>query len=392
MKNLKLKKWFTLIEIVTATTLFFLILVNLIAIYNRMLDLKTTIQVKQSLVQNAYTIMERMQWLIKDYTIDYEEYFNRRTVGCDDALPSTYSRNVQSGSANGHCDLFTQYGNSNSFLTNTSDRGLYYCSSTGNNQTDPKTVIVNTNLTSQEGCRSPAAGSWFQSYGQYALQFLDALQDVDFAPGPVGDNDDLELWDGPDSFTQDQTWWVQELYLISKDHKKRILIRRSLIESWDRNWDGIIGNVATDNLFTLQILKLTSFDAGTQHNFDPNSSSGVFDWAIDTRACDLSQGFICNGTGVGPVFSGYKLPSDADDGRAPLFGSDLTISDRYIQIEPTKDSSLAYKNNAAQINPTIKLVVTFQPYWRARGKRLTRGWLDQQQLTLQTTFAIKTHY
>jgi len=61
--------------------------------------------------------------------------------------------------------------------------------------------------------------------------------------------------------------------------------------------------VASDNLYTLQILKLRGFDAGTHHDFDPTDSSGVYDGNIDTRACDYAQGFICHGSGVGPLYS-----------------------------------------------------------------------------------------
>ncbi|MEI6672857.1 MAG: hypothetical protein WCL02_06075 [bacterium] len=66
-----------------------------------------------------------------------------------------------------------------------------------------------------------------------------------------------------------------------------------MIESGDWNNNGITGDTDSEKLYTLQILKLKGFDAGSNHNFDINTSSGVYDGKIDTRACDYAQGFIC---------------------------------------------------------------------------------------------------
>ena len=66
---------------------------------------------------------------------------------------------------------------------------------------------------------------------------------------------------------------VQELYLISQDGASRILIRRALLESGDRNNDGTTGNVDGELLYTLQILKLRGFDAGNNHDFDITNAS-----------------------------------------------------------------------------------------------------------------------
>jgi hypothetical protein len=70
----------------------------------------------------------------------------------------------------------------------------------------------------------------------------------------VGDDDDKDLGKGPDALLS--STGVQELYLISPDQTSRVYIRRVLVESGDRNRDGLTGNVDTDNLYTLQVLKL----------------------------------------------------------------------------------------------------------------------------------------
>jgi len=81
---------------------------------------------------------------------------------------------------------------------------------------------------------------------------------------------------------------VQELYLISQDGTRRIFLRRTLLDSGDRNGDGIISG-DTEYFYTIEMLKLRGFDAGSDHNFNTSSSSGVYDGKIDTRACDYAQ-------------------------------------------------------------------------------------------------------
>lgn len=74
------KKGFTLLEVIIAITCFFLILVVIINMYTRMINLKYNIQAKTNVIQNTYLAMEKISLLLKDYTIDYEEYFNRKNV------------------------------------------------------------------------------------------------------------------------------------------------------------------------------------------------------------------------------------------------------------------------------------------------------------------------
>ena len=58
-----------------------------------MMKLKYNIQARTNVTQDAYYAIEKINLLLKDYTIDYEEYFNRKNVGCDnDTTP--FERNV----------------------------------------------------------------------------------------------------------------------------------------------------------------------------------------------------------------------------------------------------------------------------------------------------------
>ena len=64
--------------------------------YNRIQQVKKEVDVRQQLVQQTYEFFERMNILIQDYTIDYEEYFNRQMVGCSSTPSSSdpFQRNI----------------------------------------------------------------------------------------------------------------------------------------------------------------------------------------------------------------------------------------------------------------------------------------------------------
>jgi type II secretory pathway pseudopilin PulG len=76
------KKSFTIIELLFVIIILSLILPTIFFTYNRVQRTKQEISIRQQLVQQTYEIFERISVLLQDYTIDYEEYFNRQMVGC----------------------------------------------------------------------------------------------------------------------------------------------------------------------------------------------------------------------------------------------------------------------------------------------------------------------
>lgn len=107
-----------------------------------MIKIKYNIQARINITQDAYYTIEKLNLLLRDYTIDYEEYFNRKNVGCD-----TYQDNfIRDVNTDGYCDLFTAYGNNNNIDQIASPtRKIYFCSSI-NNETNPQWVIQNNNI------------------------------------------------------------------------------------------------------------------------------------------------------------------------------------------------------------------------------------------------------
>jgi len=377
------KKGFTLLEVIIAITSFFLLLAAILNIYTRMIKLKYNIQARTNVTQDSYFTIEKINLLLKDYTIDYEEYFNRKNVWCN----SNNGNFVRDVGTTGYCENFTSYGNnSNIDQTPSPERKIYFCSSTNSpEEYTPQRVIHNTQVQDGSGCLNTGQ----QSFGQYLWQFRDVKNDVDSVPGAWNDDDDENVMKWPSAI--DDATGVQELYLISQDGKSRILIRRALMESGDRNHDGIISG-DSEKRYTLQILKLRGFDAGNNHDFDVNTSSGVYDGKIDTRACDYAQGFVCNGSWVGQLYTWYKLASGQDDGRVNLFQKNITISDWNIIIYPTKNPQYALAENEVQINPYFTINFTSKLYGQIRRKRLWIQNIDNFQLSLQTTFNTKNFY
>lgn len=380
---MKKRLGFTLLEVIIAVTSFFLLLVIIVNIYTNMIKLKYNIQARTNVIQDSYYTIEKINLLLKDYTIDYEEYFNRKNVWCNSSN-SDFTRDV---GTTGYCENFTAYGNnSNINQVPSTERKIYFCSSTNTDETIPQRVLPNTEVQNGSWCLNTGQ----QSFGQYGWQFRDVKNDVDSVAGAWNDDDDENVMKWPSAI--DNPTNTQELYLISQDGKSRIFIRRALIESGDFNNDGIAWSGDSEKRYTLQILKLRWFDAGNNHDFDTNNSSGVYDGTIDTRACDYAQGFMCHGNWIWSLYTWYKLPSDQNDGWVNIFQKNITISDRNLIIYPTKNPEYALAENNIQINPYFTINLTSKLYWQIRRKRLGIANIDNFQINLQTTFNTKNFY
>lgn len=348
---------------------------------------KNRIQARESVIQGMYYLYEKINQFSQDYTVDYEEYRARSIVWCD-----TLGWSQRDVGVDGKCDRFTAYGNYNSVPTLWSNtrHGLYYCSSTSN-QLSPDYVIQNNVLN--EWCTNtailiPTDGIYYQSYGEYALQFLNVKNNVSpFGYGAVGDADDEQMWDGPAAITDTG---VQEIYLIKNDDTQRLYIRRHMIESDDRNHDNQI--TPSEQHYVIEILRLIAIDAGSHHTQD-STDTDLVDGITDTWACDASQWFICSGTDVGAPYTNMHLPANTDDGWVQLTEDDISITDRSIQINPPKNPTLSTDDLSSQISPYITITTTAAPYAKIWQQKLGMDIdLMKYAYTIQSTFAAKTVY
>lgn len=180
------KRSFTIAEMVMALAVFGIIFAAVMTIYTRMINVKREFDARSYLLTSTYTMLEKINILLKDYTIDYEEYFNRRMAGCNStnyAMMTGWAVGIT-----GNCTRFDGYGNDlplDSFqnqmganLNYTGWHVLYYCSNMYTHQDDVtfSYSYTNANLQSGVGC---VFANQPQSFGEYRLQFIDVNDDVD---------------------------------------------------------------------------------------------------------------------------------------------------------------------------------------------------------------------
>lgn len=371
-------QWFTLVEMIIAIVWFFILMVVVLAAYMQILNVRDSVDARQNLIQESYYTMEKFNIFLKDFRIDYEEYFNRGILWCNSSW-TDFSRDVSTG---WYCNIFTNYWNWNNTNWPSDEFSLYYCSSSST-ASAPIYVFTGWEWWAWTWC----AISWYQSFGQYEKMFRDVKNDVDTITSPVWDEDDENMGEWPDAILN--STWVQELYLISQDKTQRIFLRRFLVESWDRNWNWVI-SWDTEYRYNIQILRLKWLDAWSNHNFDITNSVWVYDWVVDTRVCDADYWFVCNWSWVWQSYSWFSMPLDSNDWWVNLFPKNVTIADRNISVFPTKDPKYAWREGL-QINPYFTINFNSKLYGEIRRKRIGDS-IEDFNLNLQTTFNTKSVY
>jgi len=399
------KKAFTIIELIIASIIIWIVLTVIFQMYFSMLKTKTEIYAKSILVQNTNNVIEKLNIIMKNYTIDYEEYFDRRVVWCNSNGWNDFTWDVWTW---WYCKRFTSYGNWNSVLSSTWNNQLYYCSSIWTDTSAIETIWWekdcewNTNTWStyiyHEDKDNLDNGSWcwnteawsnwdIQSYWEYKVQFWDVNGNADDYMWCKWDDDDVDLWLWPIAIWDNLH--VKELYLISKDWRHRIYIRRKLIWTWDWNHDGIINYTWGEALYKLQILKLRWFDIGSGHTFWSTWMT-VNDGKIDTWACDKLQGFHCNWQDTS-YWNWYYLAEDNNDGWVDMTINDITISNFNISIFPTRNPNYDWYDTWMQLSPYLRIKLKTNLYPVNYKRKINPELLSKYSLNLQTTFSIKPY-
>lgn len=389
MKNHnKTKRYgFTLVELLYVVIIISIIIPCIFWIYSFIIKSNREVSARQNAIQQWYEFFERLNILMQDYTIDYEEYFNRQMVWCSYSWETLLTWNNFQWIiwTWWYCTQFTTYWNWNS--TNRKEwfdsistwyHDLYYCSSSDTQNPNWRSLVVNKN---------ECGSTWsIQSYGQYKALFTDVKE---WVPNLVWDWDDEELWQplsGGVRAIRDSNN-IQELYLISRDWKNRLFFRRKLVKK-----DG-------DNvLFKIQMLRLKWFDAGRKHSFSwdlISTNRWVYDWKIDTWACDASMWFvpkdIIEENSVWWAYSSFYLPSNIDDCWIDLTYWSTTVTARNISISPLWDADLYWSDQSRQINDFIKILIVNWVYMPYYNVPMSQSIWDFK-VPLQTTFNMKDFY
>ena len=347
------------------------------SVYSFLIKSNKEILARERVIQQWYEFFERLNILMQDYTIDYEEYFNRQMVWCVKSgwvAPSWKDFKWNIG-VPGYCTEFTAYGNQNNNNGNKNMHDVYYCSSQKNVPWNNKvTRVVSSDCGKLSGK---------QSYGQYAALFKDVKWGTWII---VWTEDDEELWTIFDSTVDAIGDWshIQELYFISHDWKKRLYFRRKNVAS-----------VGEEPHYKIQILRLRWFDAWRKHDFyQVNSDNAwLYDGVIDTWACDTSMWFIWNWNSVWWAYADYKLPKDVDDCWIDLTYGVANILTWNITISPLWDADLYRAEPNHQINTYMKILTANGIYLPALSNqsKLTES-IRHFNISLETTINMKDFY
>jgi len=379
---------FTLVELLYVIIIIWIIVPCIFTIYNFIIKSDREINARENAIQQWYEFFERLNILMQDYTIDYEEYFNRQMVWCVNSWWEllTWENFKWNIWLSWYCTEFTTYWNWNStdrkelsYSINTWHHDLYYCSSKSQQTPTWKPLVV----------RSDDCWKYWrvQSYGQYAALFTDVNE---WSSNMVWDWDDEEVWYllNEDVNAIEDSNNIQELYLISKDWKSRLFFRRKLVKY---DWENA--------LFKIQMLRLKWFDAGREHKFQDSvwmGDRGIYDWKIDTWACDASMWFEPKNKyddhNIWWAYSGYYLPSDVDDCWIDLTYWSTTVTARNISISPLWNADLYWARQGRQINDYIKILIVnwvYMPYYNNVPMAQSIG---DFKVPLQTSFNMKDFY
>ena len=355
------KKWFTLVEILLVVIISGSLFTTIYSVMTTLPKVKLFNDARMQLIEQSNEVMNRFAVLFQDYTIDYEEYFNREKVGTGN-LTDEYDE---------YYKKFTSYGNQTSVPSvNTGYHYVRYFDS------NTPTLPANANELSYGQYKAMFWNMGKDTDGQGKFNLINEQRDERFTN--VGDADDKDLGRGPEAFSDPHP---KELYLISHDGTRRLFLRRKQICK-----EAIDPKTCS---YTIQMLKLRGFDAGSKHIFDPEDSK-TYDGEIDTWACDAGEGFICKWAEI-PLYSNYRLPSGVDDGWVNLFDKAISIENWYITLTPNKNPDYAWKETEAQINPYIKMVMTTKLNASALPT-IVKKMLKDYTFTLQTSFDTKSFY
>ena len=368
-----------------------LIMPAMFALYNFMIKANREISARQSSIQQWYEFFERLNILVQDYRIDYEEYYNRQMVWCVWTTErwSEFTRNVWTW---WYCTNFTTYWNWNSTnreekvenwdtpALNTWYHDLYYCSSSTPIARQWKWSPV---VVKRDDCWK----QWtIQSYGQYAAMFTDVRW---WLSNMVWDWDDEDVWyllNDSIKAIQDADN-IQELYLISQDWKNRLYFRRKLVDTG-----------ANYTQYRIQMLRLKWFDAWRLHSLYTGSENWienrwVYDGAIDTWACDYSMWFVWRWAPISSwgVYSWYNLPADVDDCWIDMTYWATNALAWNISVSPTWNPDLYWASTDRQINDYIKIFLANGVYMPAYWATMAESIADFK-VPLQTTINMEWFY
>jgi hypothetical protein len=372
-------KAFTLIEIMLWILIVSWILMVAFDAVSKVSFWKIKLIDSSNIEKETFFFAQRLYETIKKWwTIDYEEYWNRKVV---------WNTTYQSG----HYNLETWFWNfwrdwsntdNSNVWTNTFWDWFYYCRSWNWTQLWTNWCYNNSNLNDSNWNDTPdwKNYSWNpQRYGEYSFQFIDYNsnadndlwdEDNDSNNSIIWDDDDEFLWNWPTVFTS----WVdvKELYLISADKKHRTLLRLNYVLDPQRpTWSSCTTSDAwktytwTWCLWRIEILKLYWLDWWMDHSNSSTDSDGTqYDWVIDTWVIDKDF------AGKSDYSSVIVAWSDGKNYWLPLFSDNVNVKSFKVYPYPNIDIDKAWKYSSSGTNfaPYVRLEIVLSPSWKVKKR------------------------
>lgn len=374
--------WFSLIEIILWILIFSIVMAWWFKALVAVNIWKIKLIEKTNIEKEAFYFSEKLFEMIKyGWTIDYEEYFNRKVI-----WNTTFSGwHFLKESWFWNFGTWTNLVASDDFWW-----WFYYCLS-WDWTSMWKLWCFNNNFNNNW------ASLWDnqQRYGEYSLQFIDynsnqdddstnctwILWDEDCDWNFIWDDDDEYLWVWPSVFT----WWenINEIYLINWEWKQRTFFRWNVTNdpnhpnsSW--NCDFTTQETPTWSwcLWNIQFLKLDWKDWWMDHIISTNDN-WEYDWIIDT--------WIYNKDFDNSETIAWEW-SSSESKWVDLFPNTINISNFKVFAYPNKKVQYAWKDylEETNISPYLRISFTMSP---SRKKRKGMKW-TVPEINISTTISL----
>ena len=326
--------WFTLIEIMVGILIVAIVLIGGFKAYNWVLIWKIKLIESTNIQKQAFYFSEKFfEEIKKGWTIDYEEYFNRKVVGTQ-TQSWHYKKNTWFGNFWVNWNIWTS----------TYWSWFYYCRSNNWTKMTNTGCVKDFNTTWNSVLLKP------QRFWQYSFQFIDYNSnydndwwDEDWDWKIIWDDDDEYKWIWPTAFSGAE---VKEIYLISADKRKRTLFR------WNKVADEI---KPSETRWTIQFLKLEWKDWWFNHQ---QTWTGLYDWVVDTRLIDKDFSWW------NTIIAGSNNTNYWQD----LFWDNINVTQAKFFVYPNKDKKLSWQDNDEKINinPYIRIQLVLEPSNKAK--------------------------
>jgi len=369
-KNIKA---FTLIEIMIWIVIVSIVLVWWFKALISVTIWKSKLITQTNIQKESFYFTEKLFYMVKQWwTLDYEEYFNRKVI-----WNTSYS--------SGHFSIpswFWNFWNGGWVWSENYWEWFYQC------------ISLDGNPMPWDGCVD-TYNSWSVNYSweqqrfwQYSFQFRDYNSnydddwwDEDWVWGIIWDDDDEYLWRWPIAFSG-WTEELTELYLISWNKKERTYFRWVVNQDKDAPvWCSLnASNIITWSwcIWNIEYLKLEWKDRWLDHDLwsvDVTQS----DWVIDTWI--INTDFTWWDEYVAWTWSVNWIP---------LFPDSINVSEFKIYWYPNKDIEYDWKNETLgeNISPYLIFKLKIKPSWITRRKI----WWEWQELDFSMTISLTDIY